>query len=313
MKIHRLPILSLWSGLLLGPLLISTSLAQDSYRWNGSRGQDFWDLIDISASRTNWTLNGSNSVNSYPEAGDTAIFPNVGDRNVDLNGNRTVSTVQITSSNAYTIGDNNTSDLLTVSSGNFDVTAGTHTFNGGLSFGTAANSSMDIASGATLTQPGTLSGAANQTIVKDGDGTWVLTGDVTHTGTIQLADGTIQLSPTTQLSALELFDISSGAMLDLNGASVTGGTFDLASGAVLNLNGGSADIDTLNLLSGAVLDLNGDTFDTGTLTGIGQLTLRGGSFSVSETSAFQGQMDVSAGALLPILKSPLILEAAPGA
>ena len=307
------------------------------------------------------TLSGSNTYSGLTTiyTGVLKLGANGGSTNTPLGTAGTGTTVTsgaVLDLNGFTLG---TAEALTlygtgVSSGgaltNSSATA--TTYSGLITLGSASsivassgniiisNSGTITGSGFGLTLDGTATGCSLAsiigtgagTITKSGSGTWTLSGANTYTGATSISAGTLKLGSTTALGTSSATTVSSGAVLDINGNTLTtarpltlNGTGLTASpaGALTN-TGGNASYSgaitlgssgaTINATASGTLTLSGaiggnaypltlDGSGTGTLSGIigtttGTVTKNGsGTWTLSGASTYTGLTTISAGTL----------------
>jgi fibronectin-binding autotransporter adhesin len=136
----------------------------------------------------------------------------------------------------------------------------------------------------STTFSGVISGDGN--LVKDGTGTFTLSGANTYTGATLVSGGTLLAGATNAFSAASAFTVSAGATVDLNGFNETIGSL-AGAGTVL--------LDPATLTTGG--DGSSTTF-SGTLSGPGNLLKTGtGTFTLSGTDTFTGSTTVAQGTL----------------
>ncbi len=109
--------------------------------------------------------------------------------------------------------------------------------------------------------------AGRTDFLKTGGGTLTLSDPANYSGASRILEGTLKLSPTTNIlpSATSLSLEGSSSALDLNGATQTVASLGSVSGSVIQLNGGTL------IISGNT----GDAIVQGTITGTGNLTNSG--------------------------------------
>ncbi len=119
-----------------------------------------------------------------------------------------------------------------------------------LGFGTT-NQTRHLVLGGTNTGANTLAAAlANNgtgalSVTKSGTGRWMLSGAASHTGPLAIEQGTLQVGAATALASTTALTIASGAVLDLNGFSVTVASLR-NDGAVTNTGTTSATLTVLS-------------------------------------------------------------------
>jgi len=170
--------------------------------------------VTVDAAVNNYSITGAGSIGG----GTSVVKTNTG-------------TILLNTANTYTGGTVIGQGTLTVNNGAaLGATSGTVSLKGGtLQFGantstahpvaTTANSSVDVVSGVTATLSGSISGTS--ALSKTGDGTLVMSGNATHSGTLRAVAGTLNLS---------------GGTKSFNGPSYAG---YLNGNGTLNLTGGS--------------------------------------------------------------------------
>ncbi len=217
-------------------------------------------------------------------------------------------------------------------------TSGTTTLSGNISM--TGNSTIGVSTGASLTASGIVGDSSgNRNLVKAGDGTLVLSGANTYTGTTTIRGGTLVAgsdSPATgngafgnASSALQLGDASTtgGANLALLAGGASGGTDIDRQIAVNNFgatttlggtntsgantfNGGIALSKSVNLTSAT----GGTVGLTGPISGTGGLTANGtGTVVLSGANTYSGATTVNSGATLVAASSTALGATAAGA
>ena len=156
-----------------------------------------------------------------------------------------------------------------------------------------ADASVNVATGSSLSMTGGIGesgGARNFT--KNGPGTFLLGGTNTFTGTLAVADGTLQTAAANTLNGNPGVSLSATATLDLNDFSDTLGSL---SGA------GTVTFGTL-LTGGGSLSVGSNgasTTFTGTITGTGFFEKVGaGSLTLTTANTFTGTTTISGGTLV---------------
>ena len=168
-----------------------------------------------------------------------------------------------------------------------------------------------VATGADLTEQGTLSGVSALTgVEKLGGGTLTLSGSNTYAGPTAISLGTIEVTSSNGLGNTSGVTVSNGAALDLRAAlgnySVTlTGSGVAGAGALLNGGGGAASLSGPVALDGdpvigvtnvgASLTLSGIVSGTGNLTttGSGTLVLAGNNSYTGPTAVTEGMLQVT--------------------
>ncbi len=161
---------------------------------------------------------------------------------------------------------------------------------------TGSSTAANTISGAIVNN----SGANITSLVKDGTGLWVLTGNNTFTGSTTLLNGTLRIAADNRLGTapgsatanMLVFDggtleASGGFTLNANrGTTINsgGGTIDVNSGATVTYNGILAGSGTLNKTDAGVLVLGGATTNTHT----GDINVAGGTLRLNKTVANTG-------------------------
>jgi autotransporter-associated beta strand protein len=219
-------------------LAVSSSHAADG-TWNSDVTNSLWGTY------TNWL---SNTI--ADGSGSTAYFTNdiTGDRTVTLDGDRTLTSV--------VFGD---SDTATAGSWLLDNNANTN--NNLILAGTTPGITVNaLGTGKTATISAIIEGSAG--LLKSGDGTLILSGANTYTGTTTVDGGTLALA-----RPYPFFNIMGPLVVNANGTvrwDVIDGVADASTvtvnGGTLNLGSNSDYINTLSLNSGA--QVQGDQSST---------------------------------------------------
>ena len=249
-------------------MAVATPMARaDDFVWTGGSGTSDWGTVD------NWF-----PFSGPPGPGDDILFDFAGNTAiVNLNGNRTVSSVNFEGPNGFTLNNN----FLLLESGVLSATGGaTHTFNSELTI--PLNGALNIEGATTVLLNGDLT--SNFTLTKSGAGTLVLAKGkvffdggsmVISGGRVQVADPRALAGETVSINVDNGLDITtSGVDAILAGLAGTG---DLDVGSQ-TLSVGESFVDVTTTFSG---DLTGDGALTkigtlGTLTLAGNNTYRGG-------------------------------------
>lgn len=254
-------------------LTIGGSLANDA-TWQGG--------VNLS-----WTTAGNWTTGVVPQnAGDSARFGNVIGTTptaITLDGSKTVALVELNNSAAsYTVNVGSGGGLTLdngVSSGQINVTAGTHTLNVPLTLSSSTVFGV-TGSGDSLTLTADLGGAGDLT--KTGSGLLALSGTSSHSGVVNLNGGTTTF---------------------VSGALGTSGDLNLGGGTLRFATGNTEDISSVRFTS---LVVGGGTFDTngndvelaGSIQGSGGLTKAGsGVLTLSGSNNYAGNTTINGGTL----------------
>ena len=153
---------------------------------------------------------------------------------------------------------------------------------------TGSNANANTISGAIVNNS-----AVNTTsLLKDGSGTWVLSGANTFTGSTTLNNGTLSINADTRLGTAP--GSATANMLVFNGGTLgTTGTFTLSANRGTTLNAGGGTFDTA---SGTTLTYNGIIAGTGGLTkaNTGTLVLGGANTYTGATTLNGGTLSINA-------------------
>ncbi len=180
---------------------------------------------------------------------------------------------------------------VTLNMANLDLTVGALVGSGDLthSTGTAGNRTLTIGA---LISPATYSGilsngTANSVLLtKSGPGILILSGANTYTGATSISQGTLRLGSTTALGTSSATTVSSGAVLDLNGVTLTSaipltlngtGLAITPAGALTNAGANASYMGAITLGSASTITAtsSGTLTVSGTVTGAFALTLDG--------------------------------------
>lgn len=296
-----LPRILLVCGVFLFSVFFSRLAFAGSDTWNGASGTSEW------ASTGNWA--GS----SVPGSGDTATFDNAGNgqTTIDLGTGVSVNQIDFTGAPcaAYTIGLGGAGgQSLTLNSGStisVDASASNaQTVNANISLSGAGNLNLSGSSTSSNAVMGSISGSG-VSVVKNGVGSWILSGNNTYDGGTTLTQGTLMINSTTALG-VGAFTIENGTTFGSNGSitlsnsnvqtwngsfTFSGGTLDLGTGGVtmsaspvITVSGGTLTV------GGAI---SGSTFPL-TKSGGGTLVLSG---SNSYGMGGPGDTTINAGTL----------------
>ncbi len=195
------------------------------------------------------------------------------------------STLGNTSGNAITLANTN----------NINLTGGTLTFSGpnDLSFGNnvvamTGNRTISVTGGGTLTIGSITEDTPPRNFTKSGNGTLILIGASTYTGTTNISNGTLQLGNGGATGSVSINStISDGGNLafNRNNAVVQGTDFTSAvisgAGTITQLGSGSLTLNSANTyaggttLSAGTLNINNAGTGTGSAIGTGKLTISG--------------------------------------
>jgi autotransporter-associated beta strand protein len=171
-----------------------------------------------------------------------------------------------------TIGSGNTLTLGSFAT-DIDMTAATQDLTLGCDLFMSQSNVWDVATGRTLTMGGDVSGAAS--LVKQGEGTVVLSSDTSWGGTTNITAGTLQWTGNRTSGMGGTFDIGgSNAVLELSG--------DLPMAGSQLRPGNATGTGTVNQTGGAVTFTGGNQLTLGTNAATqGFYNLSGGSFSTA--------------------------------
>ncbi len=176
-----------------------------SFLWNGALSDDW-------GQDGNWTPPG------IPGSGTSVTFDDTASQlTVDLNGNRTVDTVQF-DAGGYTLNN----DTLSLESGDMaSLGTGIVTVNSNVQL--LADGEWNVASGSNLVINGSLSG--DFSLTKIGSGMLTLTGNNSHGGEMILQGGTVTISNDSNLGGSSAAVVLGGGTLQATSTLVTGRSF----------------------------------------------------------------------------------------
>ena len=191
--------------------------------------------------------------------------------------------------------------------GTLQYTGSSASTNRAFSLTAATASTIDISTaGTSLTMSGNSGNSTTGALTKSGSGTLTLSGANTYTGATSITAGTLKLGVSSTFGSSGPLgsnaggvSVTSGAVLDLNGFSLTSsatealtlnGTGISSNGALIN-NGGTASTwaGTVALATDASIGGSGDMTISGVVSGAYNLTKIGsGSLTLSNTNTFGG-------------------------
>jgi autotransporter-associated beta strand protein len=264
----------------------------------------------------NWT--GGNVPGS---AGDTATFATTlaGGETVQLNGQQNVGTLTLNpaGTGVYTFAPLNSTDALVLNNNSSGATLTNTTGSNIISAPVvlASNTTVNVASGLTLTLSGNVSGSGNLTL-KTGTGTLALSNANSFSGTTTITNGSLDAANANALASTSSITVGSGAALELSGgitvpASTVApsiiGTGVASFGAFTNLIGINTWAANITLATnGSINNLNASTTRIGTLAGT--LTISGGisgtadllirnvgTLVLSGTNSYTGATEIASG------------------
>jgi len=138
-------------------------------------------------------------------------------------------------------------------------------------------------------------------LIKSGDGTWVLSGANSYSGTTAVNLGTLAITSATGLGATTAgTTVASGGTLDLQGAAVGAEALTLSGGTLKVSSGTSSLSGTIALGANSTIDsaLNTSLTLTGVISGTGSLSKTGnGTLTLTRGNSYSGETRVSAGTL----------------
>ena len=185
------------------------------------------------------------------------------------------------------------SNGVVMSNGTTLAITGTTTLANGRAFSIAGSSTIDVATGATTTLQGVIAdGASAGSLVKSGDGTLLLSGTNTYTGSTAINAGTMRAGSANAVPNGTGLTIGATGAFDMNGFA---GVFGSLAGAGIVTNGSG---------SAAALTVGGDNTDStysGSIqngTGAVSLTKTGtGTLTLSGTNSYSGATAINGGTL----------------
>jgi fibronectin-binding autotransporter adhesin len=193
----------------------------------------------------------------------------------------------------------------TVTAGTLDLGGSTQHTSGAVSFqgGTTQHGTISKSGGDYDAQSGTVSAilTGNVGLAKTGAGTLILSGANMYTGPTNLGSGTLRLASTSALPFGTVLNISSGAILDLNGLnyyapSITGtGTVALGTGTLIFNNTSDTTRDLRITGQGQLVKSGAGTLElTAVNTYSGVTKVVGGTLRLSNANALPGGTGVGA-------------------
>lgn len=269
----------------LGTLLIigAVSPAAAAIRvWNGGDGKNNdWNDTD------NWS--GGNVGGS---ADDVIFGSGFGSgTTVDLNGDRVINSLTITTATAIVIGDT-TADNVTLNSGNLTNTSSANQILQSISVTLGANGTWNLSGSGSLTVNGIVIGSGFG-ITKRGGGTLILNGANTYSGDTRIVAGAIQLGNASALQNSTL-DLDAGDAGTLSFGTLTSATF----GGLKGDRNLSLQNTTPAAVALSVGNNNASTAYAGDLSGSGRLIKVGtGTLTLSGNNTYSGVTTISGGVL----------------
>jgi autotransporter-associated beta strand protein len=251
--------------------------------WDGGGANDNWDTIN------NWDGNVT-----IPAATDDVTFGTgfASGTSISLNGNRTVNSLSITSTTAFSLDDN----ILTITSGDITRSAasGTTTINSGIALGGAAAWNIS----GNLVANGIVSGGV--LLTKTGSGTLTLSGNNMFSGGLTLSAGTLVFghdnaagSGTLTLTAGTTVQGTGGARTIANNLSITGNiTFSGSENLTFT--------DSFDQGAGRTYTVNNTTEFSGAITGGDNLTKSGTGTLILSGNNTIGAVTVNTGGALRV-------------
>ncbi len=257
------PPLFLIAIVLLAVALFGTSAHAAVVRtWDGGGADAKWDTVN------NWDNN------ALPATTASIVFATAftSGTSIDLNGNRTIADLTISSTTDFSLNNN----ILTISGGDITRSAvsGTTTINSDIALGAAANWNIS----GNLVANGIVSGAF--AITKNGTGTLILGGVSanTYSGLTTVNDGRLELNKTAVNAFAGSLTIGDGtgaansAEVRITQASQqmsTATAVSIVSDGLFALNGNNQTIGTLSMTAGSVTTVAGTLPLGGNVTGVG--------------------------------------------
>jgi fibronectin-binding autotransporter adhesin len=256
-----------------------------------------------------WSNAGNWSAGIPTNAGDVAQFSTSlsNPATVTLDSNRSVGGLTFNSAVGYTIAGSGTTLTLNAGAGpnaQINAVAGSHTVSVPVVMA-STNTQADIASGASVTLSGVVSGAAN--VVKVGSGTLVLSNTAnTYTGATNVNGGVLQVGSAGSLGTNAALNLAGGGVVRY----ATGMTTDLSTAKTIVVGAGGGGIDT----NGNDVTFATPVSGTGNLikSGAGKLTLTAANTHTGGTVVNGGTLSVSANNQLgdPTTAGAIVLNAA---
>ena len=206
-------------------------------------------------------------------------------------GNVNISAGTVSISSTGNLGASN-NGVFILDGGALAVTA-TTTLAAARAFKIAGFSTIDVANGTTTTLQGVIgNGASTGALVKEGDGTLLLSAANTYGGSTTVNGGTLRAGNASALPSGSAFTVASTALLDLNGFNSATGSL---AGAGTVTNGGAAAITLTAGSNGTSTVFSGVIQD-----GVGAIALTksgAGNLNLSGANSFTGATIVNAGTL----------------
>jgi autotransporter-associated beta strand protein len=300
-----------------------------SFTWTGFAPSDEWDAVILGPGTTNWNTGGDTT--QIPDSNDTATFnsSSVGAITVDLNGTRRVQSFTLTGSQPINL--TTSADVLELGFGDLTASASANTFliqSNVRLFGqgdwnvsqTGGTPALDVTG--VISQSGGIFG-----ITKSGNGTLILSGNNTYTGSTTISSGTLQIgnggapgsvAGNINNSGTLVFNrglaftysgfisgtgsvVKQGAntLILTSNQSYTGGT-TISSGTLQLGNGGTAGSIAGDVVNNASLIVNrsNNLSFSGAISGSGSLTKQGGgTLTLTGANTYGGATAISGGSL----------------
>jgi len=250
----------LFAGLLVGLFsALVTSAHAATYTWTGDTNNNFTDPGNWGGTWDHWS---DYRFGGTPTRTSMTINDYRGIGSITLQSGLTTDIVIDSTPNPVIMGtdQSGSSALISIAADSSNLT-----INGNYIASTAVT--WDVGAGRTLTLNGPLNDWYNPaSLVKNGEGTAVLSGSNTYSGTTTISGGTLILQGAAFMAKNRNYTINSGAVLDLDGSSINNlpngamtisgsGTLRVTNSAVFGETLGSTPSCNLSLGSGAWIDV----------------------------------------------------------
>ena len=236
----------------------------------------------------NWSTGGNWTAGSPNSVGATANFTSAitAAQTVTVDGPQTVGNIVFDNANSYTVAGTAT-DIITLNNGigaaQISAVTGSHSLNAPVALSNA--STLNAATGATLTLGGDISGAVG--ITKSGNGIVALGGTNTF-GTTNVTGGTLRVGAggTTGSLGSGAVTIGTGAAVAFNRSNAATVSNNISGvGTLAQIGSGTTTYTGAATHTGATNVTGGSLVNEGTINGSTSLTVNGGAFTTQATGA----------------------------